>query len=312
MDDCTRTDLINTHDPNLGQCLQGFQKAEGIDETASNKWMTNLSSLDDREFEEFLNHAEKCQYHARILNEYESEALPFIKLAFSDSSKKHGVSTLPEMPFHNYKGTSFTSTPLRHKPKGRSIEEEIISEKVREIFKTGVTLENNQRCLEMLEKNSSIVQHSWTNTLNKARVLLGLEEKKEAERILLYVMEKYSSSREAVGSVYEVFAWLEELKYNEGYKANRKTLDRRVDYINKGLKFYPENYMLWINAFETACLKNYVDEAISYLKKLEKIDNQIARRYLLDSSIKPEIGKSDIRLKKEIIRLSPEVEREII
>lgn len=85
-----------------------------------------------------------------------------------------------------------------------------------------------------------------------------------------------------------------------------------MDYINKGLKLYPENYMLWINAFEAACLKNYTDEAISYLKRLEKIDNKIARQYLLDSPIKKEMSKLDTRLKNEVIKLSPEVEIEIV
>lgn len=152
-----------------------------------NRWIANLSSLDDREFEELLNHAETCKFHSGILDEYEKEALPFIKLAFPGFSGKSAAaqgraSATAGTPFHNYKGTSFTSMPTRHKPKGRSIEEEIISEKYKEILKTGFTLENCQRCLEMLEKNNSIVQNSWSNTLNKARALAGLEEKKKPKK----------------------------------------------------------------------------------------------------------------------------------
>lgn len=285
-----------------------------------NKWATNLSSLNDREFEEFLDHAEICEFHADILEEYENEALPFVKLAFlgisgktsNPISARYGATGSSELPFHDYKGTSFTLMPMRHKPKGRSVEEEIISEKYKEILKAGFTYENCRRAFEMLEKNNSIVQNSWSNTLNKARVLAGLEETNEAKRILYYVLEKYSSSREAVGSVYEVFSWLEELKYNEEDKVDRKALDRRMDYVNKGLKLYPENFQLWINAFETASLKNYVDEAISYLNRLEKIDNQIARQYFFDCPIKKEISKLDIRLKKEIVRLNPKIKMELV
>jgi len=284
-----------------------------------NKWATNLSSLNDREFEEFLDHAQICEFHAGILEEYEADALPFIKLGFPGISGKTGNSIsardrfpdASELPLYNYKGTSFGLAPMRHRPKGRSIEEEIISEKYKEILKNGFTSENCRKALEMLEKNNSIVQDSWSNTLNKARVLAGLEEKKEAKRILNYVLERYSSNQ-AVGSVYEVFAWLEELNYNEGDKIDQKLFDRRMDYTNKGLKFYPECYQLWMNGFEIACLKNHVNEAIYYLKGLEKIDNRIARQYVFDCPIKKEISKLDIKLKKEIIKLNPGVELELV
>jgi len=285
-----------------------------------NKWTTNLSSLSDSEFDEFLDHAETCQFHAGILDEYESETLPFIELAFSDCSEKavnqiasqYGMSTLSEASFHNYKETSFTLAPLRLAAKGRSIEEEIISAKYKEILKSGFTPENCRKALEVLEKNNSVVQNSWSNTLDKARVLAVLEETNETEKILKYVLEKYSCSREAIGNVYEVFSWLEELNYHEEDKISQKSLDRRMDYINKGLKVYPDRIQLWINAFETACLKNYTSQAISYLNRMEKIDNQIARQYVSNSPIKEEISKSDISLRKEIIRLNPNVKIELV
>lgn len=284
-----------------------------------NKWATDLSSLSDLEFEEFLDHAEICQFHSAVLERYESAAMPLIKMAFSDipAQADHpvsayiGVSASSETRFYNYKGTSFGSAPNMPTHKGRSIEEEMISAKTKEIFKTGFTAENCQKALKYLERNDTIVRNSWSNTLNKAKILTAFGEKKEAEKILRFVMEKYSESHEAVGIVYEVLAWFEELKYNEGGKVDRQMLDRRMEFINKGLKFYPQHFMLWINAFEVACLKNSVDAAISYLKKLEKMDNKIARQYLIDSPIKKEISQLPNRLKKEIIRLSPKIKMEI-
>lgn len=46
-----------------------------------NKWTTNLAFLNDEEFEELLNHAEICQFHTDILDKYEADVFPFIKLA---------------------------------------------------------------------------------------------------------------------------------------------------------------------------------------------------------------------------------------
>lgn len=48
------------------------------------KWNTELVELTEIEFMEFMDHAEKCQHHRMMLEQYESEILPLIKLAFDD------------------------------------------------------------------------------------------------------------------------------------------------------------------------------------------------------------------------------------
>ncbi len=262
--------------------------------TINNNWTTGLTRLSDAEFDELLDHAEDCRFHTDILNKYEADTLPYIKLAF-----------VPDISFYNYRGTGVSNVPRQHQPAGRTIEEEMISHSIKEILKTGLTADNCKRSLELLNRNESVVRRSWSNTLNKARVLIGLGEKTEARTILDSVMKEYSGSRQAVGSVYEIRSWLEELEFNEGGKVDQRILDRRIDYINKGLEFYPENYVLWLNAFEAACLKQYVDKAIVCLREVEKIDNKIARQYFLDSPIKSELSRADARLKQEIVKLRP-------
>lgn len=276
-----------------------------------NKWTTNITSLNDAEFEELLDHAEHCQFHEDILDRYEAGTLSLINFAYADSlgnfakmNPDGGIS--PGFRFHNYMGTSVSCVPERYSPRGRTVAEEVISEKIKQIMQTGMTPENCRKCLEILEQNDFIVKNSWSQTLNKARFLIVLGEKKEAEKILHFVKNKYSS-REAIASVFEILSWLDELEFINGGQVDEQLLDRRMNYITEGLRLYPKNYVLITNAFEVACLKRFVTEAIGYLDKLAKFDNKIAAQYLLDSPIKEKIFSLDKRLREKVFKLSPEL-----
>lgn len=219
-----------------------------------------------------------------------------------DFKNKNRITGETVFGFDTYQETMVGKVPERLQPKDITIEEKAISNDLKKLLLTGFTPDICQKCLDLLLQNESIVQISWTHTLNKARFLRGVGKTEEATQLLYNVLDKYSYSKEAIGTTYEVFSWFEELEYNEGDKSAQR-LAKRLEYVEKGLQFYPQYYQLLINRFEIAYLQQDASKALMCLKKFTKIDKKLAQRYFLDNPLTPEMMTLIPCLEKKITQL---------
>lgn len=211
---------------------------------------------------------------------------------------------MPVFLSQQYKETKLIPSPERHQPPNITLEEKAVSSELKKITETGFNAENCQKALEFLKKNEDVLKNSWMNTLNKARLLIGTGQRDEPRKIIGAVMEDYSYSRQAIGSAYKVLAWLEEIEYNEGGKTDPNGLDRRMNFIRKGLQFYPEYYLLWMDAFEVSCQRKNSDDAFFYLAELMKMDKEIAEKYLMESPFKQEIKMLGLGMKMKVAKVT--------
>ena len=270
-------------------------------------WDKKFDLMTEKEFDEFLEHTEECDLHTAILDKYEADTIPFIAGIFEGVDYAEDVSITSNSFIQRHQNTSVVCMSSSRNLKQRSPEEEFISNETKKILASGFTPENCLKGLKFLEDNNHIVQHSWSNILNKARLFVGIGEKDRAQAITNFVLETFSDSNEAVGSVYEVRSWIKELEYNKGGKVDWKLLNQRMADINQGLKYDKESFLLWANAFEVACLKNSLKTAENCLGQMQRIDRLFLAEYLKSDSYDKEVVRTSTSLFEKIKSLQKAV-----
>jgi hypothetical protein len=191
--------------------------------------------------------------------------------------------------------------PEENRIEERSKEERILSAELKDILKTGLSVSNCRRGLDLLDKYESLVKTSWTHTLNRSRLLRVIGQSAEAEGLAFDVIKRFPSSKEAVGIAYEVLSFIEEFKEpKEKGVLYQQWLEKRRDYVMEGLKFFPTGHDLLMNAFEVATLQEDAEEVLIYLVRAIAVDKERTRENL---KVNP--------LTREAMGLSPKVKKAI-
>ncbi|MGC2237882.1 MAG: hypothetical protein WA584_17105 [Pyrinomonadaceae bacterium] len=186
-------------------------------------------------------------------------------------------------------------------------EEKILRNKLFDIFfEDGLTYDNCQKGLNLLNNNPAVVKKSWRLTLNKARLLAPLQRYHESEKIALSVIKRFSKNREAVGTGYDVLSWNEEFQEPKTKGIQYESwLEKRKCYVSKGLEVFPQSPSLLMNAFQIAILESNAVKALYYLTRAVTVNSKLVKAILVQLEIEniPLITLAkelSLELKKEI------------
>lgn len=144
----------------------------------------------------------------------------------------------------------------------------------------GLTEQNVIEMTKLLEQHNSTVNESWKLTADKSRLLALQCQFDEADELAKVITEKFSDNDEAVSVGYEVHSWIEEFREPSDPALFNSWLEKRLEYINKGLAACPNKTILWLNGFEVLASQKNAGETLNYLNRAVLSDKEFTSAYL--------------------------------
>lgn len=194
---------------------------------------------------------------------------------------------------HEGSGTKFVVKTIRGESKSgktvvgfvsnedKSEEEKLISAELKRIIGDNYSYADCLKGLELLARHEPVVRKSWTQTLNKARLLSLVGKTAEAEELANGVLRRFHGSGKAAGKAYEVLSFVEEFREpkQEGV-LYQQWLEKKKGYVVKGLEAFPQGHFLLMNGFEVSVQGNDAAEALAYLSRAASVDKESTRQNL--------------------------------